>query len=254
MVLTVVTLAERPDLIEAMWDMPSLWPAFMLQDPVAEILFGQLPEVFPDYQLVGLDAAGEVIAKVNSVPFRWAGTDDDLPARGWDAILERCFAGVRRGVAASAVSLLEARIAPSLLGTGLSLPMLRAARANAVRLGHQHLFGPVRPAAKAAEPDTPMAEYIARVRDDGLPADSWIRTHARLGARIVRICPASMTVPGTLAQWREWTAEPFDRSGPTVVPGALVPVQVSVEHDYAVYVEPNVWMHHDLRSIGSGHS
>jgi hypothetical protein len=35
-------------------------------------------------------------------------------------------------------------------------------------------------------------------------------------------------------------------SGPIVVPGALVPVQCSVEHDYAVYVEPGVWVHHRL--------
>lgn len=247
MVLTIVTLAERPDLIEAMWDMPNLWPAFMLQDQIAELLFGRLPETFPDYQLLGLDEDGVVVAKVNSLPFCWAGADDDLPARGWDAIIERGFTGARRGVAANAVSLLEARIVPRLLGTGLSLRMLQAARANTARRGILDLFGPVRPAAKAVEPDTPMTEYIVRVRDDGLPTDSWIRTHVRLGARLVKVCPASMTVPGTLAQWREWTDEPFDRSGPVVVTGALVPVQVSVEHDYAVYVEPNVWMHHDLR-------
>ena len=41
-------------------------------------------------------------------------------------------------------------------------------------------------------------------------------------------------------------APPFDESGPVVVPGALVPVQCSVEHDYAVYVEPAVWVHHRL--------
>jgi hypothetical protein len=30
------------------------------------------------------------------------------------------------------------------------------------------------------------------------------------------------------------------------VPGALAPVHVSIAHDRAVYVEPNVWMRHDL--------
>lgn len=30
------------------------------------------------------------------------------------------------------------------------------------------------------------------------------------------------------------------------MPEALVPVRCEVEHDYAVYVEPNVWVHHDL--------
>ena len=56
-----------------------------------------------------------------------------------------------------------------------------------------------------------------------------------------------MTVPGTLAQWREWTGLPLDISGPVIVPGALNPILVSVEHGHAVYLEPNVWIHHDLR-------
>jgi hypothetical protein len=42
------------------------------------------------------------------------------------------------------------------------------------------------------------------------------------------------------------TGLPFDELGPVAVPGALVPVQCSVEHDYAVYVEPAVWVHHRL--------
>ena len=53
-----------------------------------------------------------------------------------------------------------------------------------------------------------------------------------------------MTITGSLEQWRGWTGLPFDRSGDVVVTGGLVPVHVSVEHDHAVYVEPNVWMHH----------
>ncbi|MEX2503549.1 MAG: hypothetical protein WD378_01790 [Egicoccus sp.] len=54
----------------------------------------------------------------------------------------------------------------------------------------------------------------------------------------------SMTIPGTFDDWRSWTGLPFDVSGAVVVGGALNPVLVSVEHDHAVYVEPNVWMHH----------
>jgi hypothetical protein len=66
----------------------------------------------------------------------------------------------------------------------------------------------------------------------------------RLGGRILKVCPASLSIPGSLAQWRDWTGLRFDRSGELEVPGGLVPVQVSVEHDHAAYVEPNVWMHH----------
>jgi hypothetical protein len=89
-----------------------------------------------------------------------------------------------------------------------------------------------------------MTEYAAGTGDDGLPVDPWLRVHTRLGGRILKVCPASMSIPGSLAQWRDWTGLPFDHSGELEVPGGPVPVQVSVEHDHAVYVEPNVWMHH----------
>jgi hypothetical protein len=45
---------------------------------------------------------------------------------------------------------------------------------------------------------------------------------------------------------KSWTGLEFERSGDAVVPGALVPIHVSLEQDHAVYVEPNVWVHHRL--------
>jgi GNAT superfamily N-acetyltransferase len=246
MIDAVVTLAERPDLVGAMWSMPGTWPPFMLEDPVAGVWFEHLPEAFGEHQLLALDGSGRVVGKVNSVPFAWSGRDDDLPARDWDAILERAFAERTAGVPPTAVSLLEARVVPELRGTGLSARLLEAAAANTRRLRLRDLFGPVRPTGKSEEPRTPMAEYVARVRDDGLPADPWLRVHARRGGRVVAVCPLSMTVPGTLAQWREWSGLPLTASGAVEVPGALVPVHVSVENDHAVYVEPNVWVHHPV--------
>ena len=132
------------------------------------------------------------------------------------------------------------------LGTRLSVDLLTAGRRNVIGLGFTDLFGPVRPTRKDREPEVPMADYLARFRPDGLPEDPWVRTHVRLGARIVKIRPLSMTIPGTLAQWREWTGLPLTESGPVVIPGGLVPAHVSVEHGHAVYIEPNVWMHHRL--------
>jgi len=55
-----------------------------------------------------------------------------------------------------------------------------------------------------------------------------------------------MVVAGTLAEWSGWTGMPFDRSGAAIVPGALSPVHVSVEQNHAVYIEPNLWVHHRL--------
>jgi GNAT superfamily N-acetyltransferase len=245
-VLPTATLAERPDLTDAMWSMPDTWPPFMLEDPIVNAFFGRLPEEFADYQIVGLGPDDAVIAKVHSIPFSWSGDDDDLPDRGVDGVLVRAFVDQRHGRATNAVSLLEAHIDPRYRGQGLSSQLLDIAAANALRLGRTDLFGPVRPTGKELEPRAPMADYVARTRPDGLPTDNWVRTHVRLGGRIVKVCPASMTIPGSLAQWRTWTGLPFDRSGLIEVAGALVPVSVSVEQDHAVYVEPNVWIHHPL--------
>lgn len=104
----------------------------------------------------------------------------------------------------------------------------------------------MRPNGKPGEPHSPMTEYALRTRPDGLPVDPWLRVHVRAGGRILRVCPASMTVAGSLVQWWAWTGLPFDADGEVVVPGALVPVHVPVQHDHAVYVEPNVWVRHSL--------
>jgi hypothetical protein len=239
----IVTLSDRPDLADAMWSLDSTWPKFMFEDPVSDRLFPLVPKLFPEYQLVALDESGNVIGRVMAVPFSWGGSEDELPDRGWDAILERAIGDQNNPTAAS---LLEARIIPERQGEGLSSELLNAARANIQRMGIGALFGPVRPTAKSLEPRTPMRDYVARFRDDGLPADPWLRIHVRLGAIIIKICSASMTIPGTLEQWRDWTGLPFTASGLVDVPGALTPVHVSVEHDHAVYVEPNVWVHHRL--------
>ena len=52
-----------------------------------------------------------------------------------------------------------------------------------------------------------------------------------------------------MAQWRLWTGLPLTESGTVVVAGALTPLHVAVEHDHAVYVEPNVWVHHHLATL-----
>lgn len=241
MTLTVCSLADRPDLAGAQLDLTTSWPPFMLEDPTANLI-RLLPSRFPDLQLVLLDG-DRVIGKGHAVAFHWPHEPAALPDTGWDWVIVRAIWDQRPP---TLVSALEIAIDPAHQGAGRSRLLVEAMLGATRRRGLTDLVAPIRPSGKATEPDTPMAEYALRRRPDGLPADPWLRVHARLGATILRVCPVSMTIPGTLAQWRAWTGLPFDTSGPVRVPGALVPVQVSVEHDQAVYVEPNVWMHHGL--------
>jgi hypothetical protein len=108
------------------------------------------------------------------------------------------------------------------------------------------MFAPVRPNQKHLHPLMPMRDYINSTRADGLPADSWLRTHLRAGAKIVKVAPYSMTIVGTIEDWSRWTGMSFERSGEVTIAGALAPVTVSLERDQAVYVEPNVWVRHKL--------
>jgi GNAT superfamily N-acetyltransferase len=241
MAMTVCSLADRPELADALWELPTSWPPFMLEDPAANLMH-LLPTGFPELQLMLLDG-DRLIAKAHAIAFHWPGELADLPDTGWDWVLLR---GVWDRRPPTAVSALEISVDPAWQGKGLSRVMVEALLDAARRYGVTDLVAPIRPSGKAAEPATPMAEYVARVRADGLPADPWLRVHARLGGTILRICPMSMIIPGSLVQWREWTGLPFDRSGPVEVPGGLVPVHVDVAQGHAVYIEPNVWMRHPL--------
>jgi hypothetical protein len=109
------------------------------------------------------------------------------------------------------------------------------------------LIAPVRPNFKHRYPHTPMSSYIKWCGSDGIPKDPWLRVHARKGAEIVKICPRSMRIVGTIEQWEKWTGLRFPGSDKYIVPGALVPVKIDWDHNQGTYVEPNVWMIHKLK-------
>lgn len=239
--LTISVLADRPDLVEQLWAMPNSWPEFMRHDPIGGLFYSQVESRFAPFVLVGQEESGEVVAAAYSVPF--VRGDGELPDNGWDHAIRSGLLAALRGEETDAISAVEIAVRPDRQGTGLSSLMLEAMRDNAARHGYAELVAPVRPNGKT-DPHEPMPAYAARVRDDGLPVDPWLRVHVRAGGRIARVAPRSMCIPGTLDEWREWTGLPFDATGPVVVPQALAPVHCDVEHGVATYVEPNVWVVH----------
>jgi GNAT superfamily N-acetyltransferase len=247
--LIVVPIDERPDLTELLWQLDDEWPAFMRADPVANFYFTHAPREHPGHALVAYEASAPdvAVARAFSVPFAFGSPGrEELPADGWDGVIRWGALDLAAGRAPNLVSALEITIRRDRRGHGLAPVLLDALRNNAGRLGFDELVAPVRPTGKAGEPHTPMSAYAFRTRDDGLPADPWLRVHVRAGGEIVGVCGRAMVIPGTLAEWRGWTGLPFDRTGDVLVPGALVPVHCSVEHDHAVYVEPGVWVRHRL--------
>jgi GNAT superfamily N-acetyltransferase len=246
--LDIATLSDRPERWD-LWDqLDNLWPTFMTQDPTGGFYFGYLREHFADHCLLAIDReTGAAVAKAHSVPLSYAEPiGDGLPEGGWDWAIRQSVHDRLRGNAPVIASALEILIRPDLRGGGLSGRMLSAMRDNVAKLGFRDLIAPVRPTGRQGQIFTPITVYAHSTRPDGLPIDPWLRVHARAGARIVNVAHHSMVMTGTLAQWRAWTGLPFTTSGPVSVPDALVPVHCDVDQDTAVYVEPNVWVHHKV--------
>ncbi|TDD99084.1 N-acetyltransferase [Jiangella asiatica] len=245
--LVVEPLDRRPELSAVADKLEHLWPTFMEKDPMGSLYYTDVERNHPQHVLVAYEPPDVPVAVAYTVPFEFgSGRRTELPDDGWDAVIRWATQDRDRGTEPNLVSALEIAIRPDRRGEGLATVMLAAMRDNVRRLGFTELVAPVRPSAKHQEPHVPIGEYAHRTRPDGLPADPWLRVHARAGAEIVKVAPRSMVITGTLADWRSWTGLPFDTSGEVVVPGALVPVLASVEHDHAVYVEPNVWMRHPI--------
>ena len=244
----MTTIAERPDLAPLLDAFPGAWPEFMYHDPVSALYYDCCLVQFPEYCLIAVDRDGErPVAKALSAAFAWAADPaSDLPPGGYDEVILRASADRLAGRTPTLVSPIEIAVQPQLRRLGLAALMLDALRRNTAHLGYTSLVAPVRPYLRHEHLDVPFADYVAWTVAGGVPYDPWLRVHARAGAHVVGVAACSMTIPGTLAQWRAWTDLPFDESGPVPVPHALAPVHCDVAADQAVYVEPNVWVHHQL--------
>lgn len=140
-------------------------------------------------------------------------------------------------------------MAPARQGEGLAALMVETMRALCRLHGWDRLIACVRPTLKAAYPLVPIDRYARWTRPDGLPFDPWIRLHVRLGGRIVRCAPASMRIEGSVAEWQTWTGMAFPEGGEYVVPGAAATVSIDREADAGIYLDPNVWLVHDLAPV-----
>jgi GNAT superfamily N-acetyltransferase len=252
--LEIFTLGERPDLRRSIFsaDFAAAVPEFMRHDPTASLYYGRRTlDRYLDFVLAAVetDRPDHPVARASSVPFVFndgSGERSELPDAGWDAVIRWAHDDWAGGRKPNAVSALDITVLPPFRARGISQVMLNAMRDNAGARGFTDLYAPVRPSDKHLDPLVSFAQYVNRKRPDGLPHDSWLRVHLRAGGHIVKVAPYSMVIAGTIAEWSSWTGMSFTTNGLTSVPGALAPIHVSLEQDHAVYVEPNVWVHHRL--------
>jgi GNAT superfamily N-acetyltransferase len=250
--LEIVPLSARPDLRPALEStaLRSLLPPFMQHDPIAEFYFAPpYLDAYLETAFAVLDAtqADTVVGRAFAVPFAFGtGERSQLPDDGWDRVIRWGSDDRNFGRHCNAVSALEIALLPSARGRDGARVVFEAMKQHVRRLGYKHFFAPVRPTLKHLEPHTPMGDYAMRKNAAGLPFDPWLRLHVTAGGEIVKVAPTSMVIAGTVADWVRWTGMQFSASGSFEVPGALVPVHISLEQDHGVYVEPNVWIQHPM--------
>jgi GNAT superfamily N-acetyltransferase len=245
---TVVTIADRPDLLDEVRALgSSAWPEFLGHDDVVNGYWNDLWELVADYQFALLDeSSSTIVACGNSVPIVWDGDPASLPDGGVDSVLPDGIEAIRRGAGPTAMSALMIVVREEMRGRGLSRACVETMRDIAEAHGLASLVAPVRPTEKDRYPLIPIERYARWRRPDGSLLDPWLRVHERAGARFAKIAPKSMRISGTVADWERWTGIEFPGTGSYVVAGALVPVEIDREDDEGVYVEPNVWMHHRI--------
>lgn len=242
MPVQVITARQRPDLWERAQSLRATWPEYNLHGNRSGEYFGELIPRFDQFQLLLYDAAADrVVGRGRSIPFRWDGTMDDLPA-GIDAAGLRA---VSEQAPPTAVCALAAEVADDMQGKGLSRLIIQAMGAATREAGLGPLVAPVRPSLKDRYPLIPIGAYANWTRGDGLPFDPWMRVHARLGATILRAEPRSMQIEAPVADWERWLGMALPEPGEYVFPGGLAPMTVADGVGY--YWEPNVWMLHSGR-------
>ena len=244
----IITAKDNPGLLEKNDQLAQLvWSEFMLHDPVANKYFGELYSLFADYQFALIDESNEKIAAMgNCIPFCWDDEISNLPDDGWDWVMEKGVDDYKAGLKPNIFSAIQIMISPEYKNQKLSYQAVKTMKEIGKEKGFKNMVAPVRPNLKKDYPLMPMEKYIKWKNEKGESFDPWLRVHTNLGGEIIKVCPTAMHIYGTISEWEKWTDMKFPVSGQYTIPGALNPVDFSVEDDKGIYIEPNVWVCHNL--------
>ncbi len=239
--MKVFTAAERPDLAELADELTrDVLPEYNLHGDVLNRYWGRLTEERPEFQLLLVDEHGALTARSHSLPVRWDGSVDDLPA-GIDGAIERGFDEGDANVLCAMVIMVVRSAQQQGVSTEALHAMIELARAHSLPA----LIAPLRPLWKDRYPYVPIKRYATWRRADGELFDPWMRVHERLGATVLKTEPRSLRITGTVGEWEEWTQMAFPEGGEFWFPGGLAPLTIDRRLDRGSYWEPNVWMLHE---------
>lgn len=167
----------------------------------------------------------------------------------------------------NALSALSVTVRPDRRGAGLAEALIEQMKKVAKEEGLKVLLAPLRPTKKTDFPCIDMECYISWTigGPDPLPFDPWLRKHVRVGGKVVKVASQSQRVEGSVQDWAAWTGiniqwalREMDKArmkrgddgrlyGELTIEGGLVPLKVYADGGKCTYVEPNVWVCHEVK-------
>jgi len=199
---------------------------------------------FIDCQIIISDGT-DIAAMANSIPIFAPEDSGDLSDDGWDWAIKNGCDIFDRKIKPNALAGLQAAVNQKLRGGGFGKTCVLEMKKLAKDMGFKKVVIPVRPTKKSDFPEITFDEYV-NMKTDGKYFDPWLNLHHGLGGRLLNICRSSYRLEGDLASWSRLLGMEFARTGKYIIPGGLVPLEVDKENDWAVYLEPSVWIEHPV--------
>ncbi len=221
------------------------WPEFMNNDKEVKEFWPKLYKEFLFYQAAVLEFNNNV-GIVNAIPIHWDVPFDRLPDRGLDWAMEKAADDYAKAMNPNVLVGIQILISNAYKNKRLSLTMLNATKQVAKKNNIAYIALPLRPTMKSYYPEVSMAEYINWKNENNEPYDPWLRFHLRQGGKVVGICNTSMLISGNINDWKLWTKMDFDTSGLYKIEHALSLVDINLENNEGIYLEPNVWIIHEV--------
>lgn len=240
------TLPEFPDYEERAKHLASQWADFIYHEVDSVDYYPTMVQAYKHLHFFLCDEHDEVVVHGQAMGLCWDGTSENLPL-GWSDAIRCCAEDYLMKRPPNTLCGVSVTVAPQHTGKGLGRKAIEEMKQLGQDAGFEYMIAPVRPSQKSSYPLIKMENYVTWLREDGYFFDKWLRTHQRLGAKILKIAPHSMRVIGSVAEWEQWTKMRLPASGMYVVEGALSPIIIDHEKNEGIYVEANVWMEHPIR-------
>ncbi len=236
------TLDNNPDYLERLRTLNrASWPKFLLHGDTPS--WDRLFDVLSGFALLLMDTEGDLAGAGLTIPVNWDGDIEHLP-ESIESIICNGLNAIHH--APNTLMAVAALVDRRYRGRRMSTEILTQMKHLAHRNGLKDLLVPVRPTWKARYPLQSIERYASWRREDGWLYDPWLRTHERLGAKLIKCVDCTYSVQGSIEEWQTWTGMIFPESGSYIVDGALQPVRINRKDNMGIYRDPNVWMHHKV--------